>query len=170
MDASCGMCEGEGPAAGAHRSRRAAALVPPADPVDFSVVPRDKPVEKYTSREVGLEGEAIAAAYLVNRGYEIVDRNWRCKAGEVDIIARDGADTVLVEVKSRVDKNDGETYAPELNVGPRKQKTYQRLALIYVGLHAEVVNVRFDVIAVTLQRDRKALLRHLIGAYCWDEQ
>ncbi|MDD6693890.1 MAG: YraN family protein [Olsenella sp.] len=139
------------------------------EPLDFSVVPRDKPVSSYSTREVGLEGEAIAASYLVRRGYEVVDRNWRCVCGEADVVARDGDETVLVEVKTRVDRG-GDPLAPELAVGVRKRQTYTRLALMYVSLHPEVTNVRFDVIAVTLRENRSALLRHLVGAFCWDEQ
>lgn len=139
------------------------------EPIDFSVVPRDKPVGSFSTREVGLEGEAIAAGYLVRQGYEVVDRNWRCSVGEADVVARDGDETVLVEVKTRVDRGRGEC-APELAVGVRKRHTYTRLALMYVSLHPEVTNVRFDVIAVTLRENRSALLRHLVGAFCWDEQ
>ncbi|MGI6755415.1 MAG: YraN family protein [Atopobiaceae bacterium] len=136
----------------------------------FSVVPPDKPLKDYSTREVGLEGEALAAAYLVKRGYKIIDRNWRCSAGEVDIVAQDGSDVVLVEVKTRAQRNEKSVGVPELAVGMKKQRTYTHLALMYVGLHPEVRNIRFDVIAIVLKSNHSAILRHLVGAFCWDEQ
>lgn len=129
-----------------------------------------KPIAQYTSREVGDEGERLAVAYLRRRGYEILACNWRCDAGEIDIIATEGTgEVVLVEVKTRLDLGAAKDAMPELSVDRRKQRRYRKLALCYLLAHPEVEMVRFDVIAVSIVAERCARLRHLIGAFAWDE-
>ena len=94
-------------------------------------------------KELGRRGEEAAAAYLERIGFEILDTNWRTKAGEVDIVARDGATLVLVEVKTRRSLAAG---TPEEAVSPTKQKRLARLAGAYVqGMRQEPEGVRFDV-------------------------
>lgn len=123
--------------------------------------------EEMTSREIGCEGERLAAEYLARRGYEVLERNWRCGAGEVDVVARDGRAHVLVEVKTRLALDEPDQM-PELAVGRRKQERYRRLALLYLALHPAVTEVRFDVIALNIVGERTARLRHLIGAFEWE--
>lgn len=128
-------------------------------------------VSNYTAKEVGAMGEEMAASHLVAAGYEILARNWRCRAGEIDIIARDGdrSEVVLIEVKTRAVQGGDATLAPELSVDRHKQDRYQRMALLYLSAHPELVSVRFDVIAINLLGYQRGRLRHLIGAYSWDE-
>lgn len=54
-----------------------------------------------TTQDVGRRGESVAADYLTRNGYEIIERNWRCPRGEIDIVARDNETVVFVEVKTR---------------------------------------------------------------------
>lgn len=139
-----------------------------------------KPLESYTSREIGMEGEHLATSYLKKRGYEIIERNWRTHGGEVDIVAQitsklEGdpdpvGTTVLVEVKSRLVRGKDATLMPELSVDRRKQMRYRKMALLYLALHPDCHSVRFDVIAINLVGSRTARLRHLLGAFAWDEQ
>lgn len=129
----------------------------------------DKPLSEYTSHEIGQEGEHLAASYLEKRGYEVLERNWRCSSGEVDIIAREGDTVVLVEVKTRLTLGESSDVMPELAVDRRKQRRYRKLALLYLACHPDVTSVRFDVIALNIVGERCARLRHLIGAYSWDE-
>lgn len=118
------------------------------------------------SRRIGERGEDAAAAYLERCGYTIVERNWRCSAGEVDIIALDGHDLVLCEVKTRRSPAKG---SPDDAVTPAKQRRYARLAAAYLqhagDLHA---NVRFDVISLLVIAEDRALLRHHKGAFLID--
>ncbi len=130
----------------------------------------EKTLAEYSPYEIGEKGEQLAADYLARRGYKIIQRNWRCKGGgEADIIARDGETYVMVEVKTRrVTKNDA-NLMPELAVTAHKQRTYRKMALLYLAYHAHVSVIRFDVIAINLAAERSASLRHLIGAFSWDE-
>jgi putative endonuclease len=128
-----------------------------------------KPVDQMTPREIGTEGERLAAEFLERRGYQVLERNWRCAAGEVDIIALDDDCHVLVEVKTRLALGDASEDMPELAVDRRKRARYRKLALLYLASHPKVMSVRFDVIALNIVGDRTARLRHLIGAFEWTE-
>ena len=99
----------------------------------------------------GKEGEKIAAAYLEKNGYRIIEVNFRCTIGEIDIIAKEKNDLVFVEVKTR--KSTALGY-PEQAVGMRKQKKMSQLALWYMQKRKIAdTNVRFDVVAITLISD-----------------
>lgn len=94
----------------------------------------------------GRQGENIALDYLKNEGYLIVERNYRCHLGEMDIIAKEGDTLVFVEVKSRRSRNFG---APQEAVGTKKQRKLSMIALFYLQeQRAPEVNARFDIIAV----------------------
>jgi len=96
-------------------------------------------------------GEDAAAAYLRDRGYRIVERNWRCRLGEIDIVARDGETLVFVEVKSRRSAAFG---APQAAVDGRKQRKLSLAALHYLQARRVAPGpARFDVVAVTVRDD-----------------
>ena len=96
----------------------------------------------------GKEGEKIAAAFLKKNGYRIIEINFRCPIGEIDIIAKEKKDLVFVEVKTRKYMELG---YPEQAVGIRKQKKMSQLALWYLQKRKIVdTNARFDVVAITL--------------------
>ena len=115
-------------------------------------------------------GEQLAADYLTQRGYKIIQRNWRCKGGgEADIIAQDGDVYVMVEVKTRRMLQADANLMPELAVTAQKQRMYRKMALLYLAFHGQVSMIRFDVIAINLVAEHNASLRHLIGAFSWDE-
>ncbi len=104
-----------------------------------------KDITKITT---GKEGEKIAAAYLKKNGYRIIDINFRCPLGEVDIVAREDKEIVFVEVKTRKSNKLG---YPEQAVGIRKQKKMSQLALWYLQeKNISDVAARFDVLAITL--------------------
>ena len=132
-----------------------------------------KSVRDFSPRELGREGEQIAASYLERRGYDVLERNWVCKRGEADIIARDRTEDenscVLIEVKTRLALGTSSEALPELAVDADKQRRYRSIALAYMYSHPRVVSVRFDVIAINIVGERSAKLRHLVGAYCLDE-
>jgi putative endonuclease len=95
---------------------------------------------------LGAVGEDVAAAFLVARGLVIAARNWRCAAGELDIVARDGPTVVFCEVRTRRSWTAGSALE---SVTPAKQRRLVRLAAIYLIRHGlDGRAVRFDVAAV----------------------
>lgn len=117
-------------------------------------------------KRLGQRGEDAAAAYLERAGLEIVERNWRCSAGEIDIVALDGSALVLCEVKTRRTVAKG---TPEDAVTPAKQRRYRKLATAYMQESGVVdVQVRFDVIAILVIAADRALLRHHRAAFVLD--
>jgi putative endonuclease len=95
----------------------------------------------------GASAEAAATRLLIERGYAIVERNFRCKAGELDLIARDGGVLVFVEVRSRADEDHG--HAAEM-VDAHKQRQVARVAEYYLAVRdVDYDEVRFDVVAIT---------------------
>ncbi len=97
-------------------------------------------------RSVAEWGEAEAARYLRGLGWEVIDRNWSCRYGELDLVARAGNDLVFVEVKTRRGNSFG---LPEESVTPTKRRRLLRAAWSYLeakGLGA--APWRFDVVAI----------------------
>jgi len=99
----------------------------------------------------GKLGEQMAAAYLEKAGYLILEQNYRCRFGEIDIVAKDGDTIVFVEVKSRRSENYG---LPQLAVGHEKQRRISKISLYYLQTHCFYCsNARFDVVAVSLRAE-----------------
>jgi putative endonuclease len=114
-------------------------------------------------KELGTRGEEIACTFLEGRGVEIIERNWKCQAGEADVIAREGSDLVFIEVKTRTSEVSG---FPEEAVSRRKRQRYEKIATEYLFTHdLPSARVRFDVVALLLSADGKAFLRHHRDAY-----
>ncbi len=100
---------------------------------------------------LGQEGENRAVQYLEKLGYKIVERNYRTRAGEIDLIALHQGEVVFVEVKTRTNNAYG---APELAVNSEKQRRMIKAALVYIHckkLHQ--VPCRFDVVAISAAKD-----------------
>jgi putative endonuclease len=115
------------------------------------------------TRELGRRGEDAAAAYLVRAGMDVADMNWRSRAGEVDIVAWDGATLVMVEVKTRRSVRMG---TPEEAVSLTKQKRLIRLAREYVAAcERRPEMVRFDVVSILVLAPDRAVLRHHRSAF-----
>ena len=100
-------------------------------------------------KKLGAQGEQIAINYLHNRGYQILERNYRNRLGEIDIIARHGTDLVFIEVKTRSDNIFG---SPLEAVTSSKQRQLAKVALGYLSrLNCLDQPVRFDVVGVHLK-------------------
>ncbi len=95
-----------------------------------------------TSGLLGRWGEALAADYLRKRGYEIVAAGWRCRFGELDLVARKGEFLCFVEVKLRKNGRFGTAAA---FVDRRKQEKLRAAALLYLEEHPCALQPRFDV-------------------------
>lgn len=102
---------------------------------------------------LGRTGERLAAEQLVRNGYRLLEQNFRCRYGEIDLIAEDANDLIFVEVKTR----RGDAYGrPEEAVTLRKQQKIVQVATYYLDLHAcSERSWRVDVVAVQLSRSGK---------------
>lgn len=113
--------------------------------------------------DLGRRGEDAAARFLEKRGYDIVERNWECFAGEADIVARDAGTLVFVEVKTRSNCDRG---FPSEAVNKQKRERYEKIALAYLQDHDVTdIAVRFDVVAIVVISSDRALIRHHINAF-----
>lgn len=113
--------------------------------------------------DLGRRGETAAAEYLTSIGYRIVDRNWRCPAGEVDIVALDHGELVIVEVKTRTTRAYGD---PLEGVTDRKLTRLCVLAGAWRRAHRGVRSrgTRIDLIGVLMPRHAEPVLDHLRAA------
>ena len=115
------------------------------------------------NKALGRKGEDAAARYLEQRGYDIVARNWKCVAGEADIVARDEDWLVFIEVKTRRNTDKG---FPSEAVDERKRSCYERIALAWAASHSDTdVPVRFDVVSIVVVGKDKAVIRHHMNAF-----
>jgi putative endonuclease len=115
------------------------------------------------NKSVGARGEEIAAAYLRGRKFVILERNFRCKGGEVDIVARDGRTFVFVEVKTRRTEAFG---PPQSSVTPFKQRQISKAALTWLAKsRLDGVSARFDVIAILLRDHSVPRIEHIADAF-----
>lgn len=107
---------------------------------------------------LGARGEDIAEKYLKMRSYRIIERNYRCRLGEIDIIALDGRSLVFVEVKTRRNQNYGR---PCEAVNAVKIRHIMRTAARYTDLsHVKYEDLRIDVIEILIQ-DGKPYIHHI---------
>lgn len=112
---------------------------------------------------VGAYGERVAVGHLVDQGMVVLDRNWRCPDGEIDIILRDGDAIVFCEVKTRRGRRFG---APIEALVPAKVRRLRRLAAQWLSqATVRPTEVRFDVVSVVPQRSGAARVEHLRNAF-----
>src|SRR5579871_734638 len=98
-------------------------------------------------RHLGTAGEAVVAAWYVARGYELLERNWRCPFGELDLVCRKGGVVVICEVKTRRSATFGH---PIEAVTATKQRRLRRLGAQWLREHrVRCATVRFDVAGVS---------------------
>jgi putative endonuclease len=118
-------------------------------------------VEVRETDALGRYGEDVAVRHLQDCGLVVLDRNWRCEVGEIDIVARDGRVLVVCEVKTRRGTGYG---APVEAVTARKLRRLRRLALRWLeerGIHAP--EIRFDIVGVTRPASGDPVVEHLRG-------
>ena len=119
--------------------------------------------EKTGNRSVGERGESIAELYLRGQGFAILEKNYRRKTGEIDIVAREGDTIVFVEVKARRNLAYG---PPQLAVTPFKQRQIARTALTWLAHHKKPNAIaRFDVIAILIPDHEVPQIEHIRNAF-----
>jgi putative endonuclease len=112
---------------------------------------------------LGRKGEDLAACYLQQRSFILLERNYKGRTGEIDIIAREGKTTVFVEVKTR---RKGASYFPAEAVTVRKQRQISRTAQEYLLQHKlQNESARFDVISVSMSQDETPEIDHISNAF-----
>ena len=116
-------------------------------------------------KELGALGEKRAVDYLRKKGYRIRERNFCCRAGEIDIVAQDKDCLVFVEVRTRRGSDFG---TPEESVDAAKRKRLVSVALTYLQTHRKLPSLwRFDVVAIEVDPEglisRMELIRDAIG-------
>ena len=111
---------------------------------------------------LGREGELIAEKYLRKKGYKLVERNFRCPLGELDLIVLDRRVIVFVEVKTRSDDRFG---VPLESVHRHKQQRMIKAALFFLSRHRlHHRDARFDVIGISFA-GREPMVRHIENAF-----
>ena len=111
--------------------------------------------------ELGRRGEQLAVDHLEARGMAVLERNWRCRLGEIDVVARDGGDLVFIEVKTR---SNGDYGHPFEAITPIKLARLRRLAIAWCeSSEASAARIRIDAVAVLAPAESPALIEHLEG-------
>lgn len=109
--------------------------------------------------DLGRRGEDLAAQFLTDVGYTVIDRNWRCARGEIDLVARDGNDTVFVEVKTRSSTSFGHPFEA---ITAQKLARLRRLAGAWCEAHPYRRGaVRIDAISVIAPAGSEPVVEHL---------
>ena len=118
-----------------------------------------------TRRSIGIDGEEVAARFLTRSGFAILDKNVRTRAGEIDLVARDGKTIVFVEVKTRRDLEP--EMPPQASVHTRKQNRLGRLAQGYLkSKRIRQTPCRFDVVSVIVNEEGGVkAIRHIPNAF-----
>ncbi len=111
---------------------------------------------------LGLKGEIVARKYLRKKGWKILDTNFQCRFGELDLIARDKNCLVFCEVKTR---SEGMIALPQESVTYAKQQKMIKTALYWLQSENLDLPMRFDVIAVTADAQGRLAVEHLENAF-----
>lgn len=112
-------------------------------------------------RAIGAYGEERAARYLIARGLQVIERNWRCDGGEIDIVLRDGATLVVCEVKTRTSLTAG---TPHEAITDAKLARLKRLGERWAAEHdVRPEGIRIDLVAVLCRRRGAPVVEHVVG-------
>ena len=111
---------------------------------------------------LGEKGEAIAYDYLQQKGYRIVEQNWRHKRAEIDLIAWDQETLVFIEVKTRSNDLFGK---PEDAVNPKKERLIIRAGQAYMEQVKYEWAIRFDIISILMRGENAASISHFEDAF-----
>lgn len=114
------------------------------------------------NKKLGETGEKLAEAYLVSRGYRILERNWRYSRSELDLIAMQGGILIFVEVKT---KNSDAVRPPEANVTRAKQRRIVDAANRYMEAVGYDGEIRFDVVSIVMHGNAGHTLTHFPDAF-----
>ncbi|MDQ1587876.1 MAG: putative endonuclease [Microbacteriaceae bacterium] len=112
---------------------------------------------------LGRQGELLATRFLEANGYRVIERNWRCSQGEIDVVAERGGETVFVEVKTRSSVAFGHPFEA---ITVSKLARLRRLAAAWCEQQGTAPRrIRIDAIAVVAPHDEPAVIEHLQGVF-----
>lgn len=112
--------------------------------------------------QLGKDGEILALQFLKNKGYQIIETNYRFEHKEIDIISRIGDFLIFSEIKTR----SGLAYGyPEEAVDKRKQVFLKEAAAYYMAIHPEFEHARFDVISILIKNNKVTEIMHFEDAF-----
>lgn len=116
-----------------------------------------------TPKELGIHGEKVAEQHLMGLGYRILDRNWRWRKGELDLVAEQGDEIVFVEVKARRSQTYG---LPEESITrSKRQKLIQTASAYLRSANRQDADWRIDVVAIDMEQDGRVIrLEHIVSA------
>lgn len=115
--------------------------------------------------QIGLRGEALAVDYLKNKNYVIIEQNWRCRLGEIDIVVRDESVLVFCEVKTRRAES---TQVARVNITESKREKMITAAQYYLNEHdLDDAIWRIDAIGIAIPRDGRAIIDHVEDVLDW---
>ncbi|MDQ7024761.1 MAG: YraN family protein [Anaerolineae bacterium] len=118
-----------------------------------------------TKKSLGEYGERLAAQFLAQQGYDIVDRNWHCRYGEVDIVARLDNIWAFIEVKTRRSANTESAFT---GITPQKQQKFIKTVHLYLSEHnLHDMIWRIDAIAVAIPHSGSPIIEHVEDAFDW---
>ena len=121
----------------------------------------DKPPRLTHNQALGAYGELLAARFLSRQGLVLLDHNWRCREGEIDLVLRDGRTLVICEVKTRSSVDFG---TPHEAIDRRKVDRMRRLAAAWLRAHsAHPDDIRLDLVAVIVPRTGAPEIEHVVG-------
>ena len=112
--------------------------------------------------DLGKKGEEIAQAYLASKGYKILDVNWHFGHKEIDVVARQGQEIVVAEVKTRLENFAVEPWEA---VTGSKIRNIVEVADAWLQIHKVDLETRFDVISIVINKDGSHRLEHFEGAF-----
>jgi putative endonuclease len=112
--------------------------------------------------ELGRRGERLAEAHLIARGCTVLDRNWRCAQGEIDLVVLDGDEVAFVEVKTRTTVSFGH---PLEAITVAKLARLRRLAGAWCEAHPRASRIRIDAVAVIAPPRGEPIIEHLKAVF-----
>lgn len=116
-----------------------------------------------TKDELGRRGEDLAVDYLRGTGLVVLSRNWRCRDGEIDVVATDSRQLVVCEVKTRSGTGFGE---PAESVSRQKAARIRRVTQAWLAAHqVRWCEIRFDVVAIVAPPGGEVILQHYESAF-----
>lgn len=118
------------------------------------------------NKSTGKRGEELAARFMIDRGYTIIDRNWHCRAGEIDIVARQNEEWIFVEVRTRHARTTETAFE---SITPQKQERFTAAIYSYLAQlpDPDTVNWRADVVAVALRPGYRPVIDYVENALDW---
>jgi len=120
-------------------------------------------MQMMTKKELGAWGESVASEQIARRGFVLLEKNFRCRIGEVDIVAMDNKTLTFIEVKTRTSLDFG---FPSEAINPSKKHKYHQIALSYINhKRFKDIEIRFDVIEILLSKNGSYTVNHIKNAF-----